>query len=146
MSESTVRTAIWTPGWYELDQTLVLGERQKYWFFQNPPTRSKRDQHPSADDELVFYNQLDSTKNCCVRYAKIVEMIHPQLGALMRIDTDGLDYIFYPVAGEEVIVNAEEDPGSIYDSNGTAEISDWSVFVKLTDVSEPANELAFTSG
>lgn len=149
MTETTIQTAIWTPGWYELDQTLVLGERQKYWFFQHPPTADGENSetlesanvNPDACG-LVFYNQLDSTKNCCVRYAKIVEMIHPQLGPLLRVDTDGLDYIFYPLDGPEVIVNAEEDPGTIYDSEVDLEISDWSLEVKLAEVSEPMGELA----
>jgi hypothetical protein len=83
----------------------------------------------------VFYNQLDSAKNCNVRYAKIEGIHHPQLGQLMRVDTDGLDYIFFPVEGEEIVVNAEEDPGSTYDSG--VQVDDWSVLVSLSDVSEP---------
>lgn len=131
MTESTIVNAAWIPGWYELDQTLVLGERQKYWFFQDPPEAM-----PLAKEvELAFYNQLDSTRNCVVRYARIVEMYHPVLGPLLKIDTDGLDYIFFPVEGEEVVVNAEEEPGSIYD--GDHSINDWTVMVKLSDVSEP---------
>ena len=89
--------------------------------------------------DLVFYNQLDSTKNCTVRYAKIVEMYHPQIGPLHRVDTDGLDYIFFPVDGEEIVVNAEEEPGSTYD--GQVVVDDWSVFVKLADVSEPVADV-----
>lgn len=132
MSEKTIHNAIWTPGWYELDQTLVLGERQKYWFFQDPPEECR---NRGSDLDLVFYNQLDSTRNCVVRYAKIMEMSHPQLGPLLRVDTDGLDYIFFPVDGEEVVVNAEEEPGVTY--NGDQEIEDWSVFVTLAEVSQP---------
>lgn len=130
-------TALWTPGWYELDQTLVLGERQKFWFFQTPPEECLK---ITADLDLVFYNQLDSSKNCNVRYAKIVEMTHPQLGELLRVDTDGLDYIFFPVGGEEIVVNAEEEPGTTYDEG--PEVSDWSVLVKLTEISEPVTNLA----
>jgi hypothetical protein len=131
MTDSSEKKALWTPGWYELDQTLVLGERQKYWFFNEPPEECVK---PGDDVDLVFYNQLDSSKNCVVRYARIAEMVHPQLGQLLRVDTDGLDYIFFPVEGEEIVVNAEEEPGSIY--NGGQQIDDWSVLVKLTEVSE----------
>ncbi len=140
MSETTLVTAIWTPGWYELDQTLVLNERQKYWFFQTSPELAGTNESVADPADLVFYNQLDSTKNCCVRYAKIVEIIHPQLGLLQRIDTDGLDYIFCPVDGDEVIVNAEEEPGTIYDDDNGNQIFDWSVLVKLAEVSEPMGE------
>ena len=136
MPDSNLTTALWTPGWYELDQTLVLGERQKYWFYQSPPA-SCLESSPNVD--LVFFNQLDSSQNCNVRYAKIVEMTHPQMGKLLKVDTDGLDYIFFPFDGEEVVVNAEEEPGVAYDrcvSDG-----DWSVIVTMTDVSEPVVDL-----
>jgi hypothetical protein len=144
MTEIALQTAIWTPGWYELDQSLALNQRQKYWFFQNPPVASTAeasvDESAGPIRDLVFYNQLDSSTNCCVRYARIVEMYHPQLGPLQRVDTDGLDYIFTPVDGEEIIVNAEEDPGATYDPE--LSISDWSVLVKLSEVSDPMSELA----
>ena len=136
MSAPTIQNALWTPGWYELDQTLVIGERQKFWFFQAPPEDC---QTLGENVDLVFYNQLDSTKNCSVRYAKIVEMHHPQLGQLLRVDTDGLDYIFVPVEGDEIVVNAEEDPGSTYEAG--VEVDNWSVFVQLTEVSEPVAEV-----
>ncbi len=136
MAPSTLLNAIWTPGWYELDQSLVLGERQKYWFFQHPPEDC---QSKAEQVDLVFYNQLDSTKNCVVRYAKILEMNHPQLGPLLRVDTDGLDYIFYPASGEEVVVNAEEEPGTTYDDS--LDIRDWSIQVKLGEISEPMEDI-----
>ena len=137
MSDSDQQTAIWTPGWYELDQTLVLGQRQKFWFFQTAPdsvsqTDSAGDQ---AGDGLVFFNKSDISENCVARFARIDEMHHARLGAILRVDTDGLDYIFFPVEGEEVIVNAEEEPGLAYDFDQP--ISDWSIQVKLSDVSEP---------
>jgi len=104
-SDGKQYTALWTPGWYELDQTLALGERQKFWFFQTPPDECQA----IADDlDFVFYNQLDSTQNCIVRYARIVEMHHRELGDLLKVDTDGLDYIFSPVDGDEIVVDAEE--------------------------------------
>ncbi len=132
MPDSHYQTALWTPGWYELDQTLVLGERQKYWFFQEPPAECLA---KPAEVDLVFFNQLDSAQNCNVRYAKIVEMTHPLLGSLLRVDTDGLDYIFYPADGEEIVVNAEEEPGVVYD--GDLVVSDWAIIVTLDEVSEP---------
>ena len=129
---ASYQTSTWIPGWYELDQTLSRGERQKVWFFQTPPDEVAVN-GPTPD--FIFFNQLDSTTNCQVRFAKVVEMIHPELGPLTKIDTDGCDYIFFPVDGEEVVVNAEEDPGNAYDEN--VNIDQWTVFVKLEDVSEP---------
>lgn len=138
MITDTTFTAIWTPGWYELDQTLVLGERQKFWFFDSPlELKELRESIDFEGYDFVFFNQLDSSVNCCIRYAKIVEIFHPQLGYLLKIDTEGLDYIFYPVDGEELIVNAEENPGEVSNEDGTEMINDWTVYVKLTEVSEP---------
>ena len=133
MSDSDQKDAIWTPGWYELDQTLVLGQRQKFWFFETAPDSMSAENQLQA--ELVFFNKTDTSENCVARYARIDEMCHAQLGAVLRVDADGLDYIFTPVEGEEVIVNAEEEPGQAYDLGES--ISDWSLHVKLSEVSEP---------
>jgi len=138
MSDSDQQTAIWIPGWYELDQTLVLGQRQKFWFFESPPESMATE---NADDGgLVFFNKSDVSENCVARFARIDEVSHPQLGAILRVDTDGLDYIFFPVEGEEVIVNAEEEPGLAYEMEPP--ISDWSLQVKLSEVSDPVLDIA----
>ncbi len=135
MSIKVTSKAIWTPGWYELDQSLVVGQNQRFWFFQTPPS--------TGNDEpidLVFFNQMASSANSQVRSARILDIEHTELGPLQRIDTDGLDYIFYPIEGNEVVVNAEEEPGTIYDDDDL-KISDWSVLVTLADVSEPVADL-----
>ncbi len=131
--------AIWTPGWYELDQTLVQGERRRYWYFAEAPNGIAESVDGEAID-FVFFNQLDSATNSVVRWSVISSMSHPQLGELTRIDTDGLDYIFVPKVGKEVVVNAEEEPGKIYDES--IQISDWTVNVTLSEVSSPLTETA----
>lgn len=141
MNEQAEQTAIWTPGWYELDQSLVVGgERQKFSFFQTPPESISYSFPAVGNSDLVFFNQLDSEKNCVVRYARIASIEHPLLGPLSRIDTDGLDYIFVCTNGREVVVNAEEEPGICYDSD--IEVSDWSVWVTLAEISAPVANLA----
>ena len=135
MSEQTqTLKAIWTPSWYELDQSLAVGIKQKFWFFQDKPTFSA-----SQDVDLVFFNQLDSEVNSVVRFAEIVDIHHDVLGPLTRVDTDGLDYIFVPVEGSEIFVNAEEEPGNAYDTE--FEIDDWTLLVTLQNVSEPICDL-----
>jgi len=57
----------------------------------------------------------------------------------MRVDTDGLDYVFALANGEEVMVNAEEEPGQTYDDD--CQIENWSVIVTLKEVSEPISEV-----
>lgn len=129
-TEHSTRTALWVPGWYELDQPLCVGENGRLWFYQKPP----RDLPDVESYDFVFFNQLSASANCQVRTAEVLSIEHPVLGNLARIDTDGLDYVFHPVDGVPIVVNAEEDPGC---SNENAEILDWSVSVRLGDVSEP---------
>ena len=102
--------ALWTPGWYELDQSLIVGERQKFWFFAKPPSDGDR---PVVD--FVFFNQMTNSAHAQVRYAKVQDIQHPELGPMQRVDTEGLAYLFYSVDGTEYVVNAEENPGSIND-------------------------------
>ena len=63
-------------------------------------------------------------------------MEHAELGQLLRVDTWGLDYILYPADGEEVVVDAEEQPGLVH-SGWPSIINDWTIHVHLVDVSEP---------
>ncbi len=127
--------ALWTPGWYELDQSLIVGQRQRFWFFAKPPVD---DNQPVVD--YVFFNQMAASANSQIRYAKVLDIEHPELGPLQRVDTEGLDYIFYPVDGTEFVVNAEENPGLIYGEEELV-IDDWSVIVTLADVSSPLAEV-----
>ena len=137
MTETQIHKALWKPGWYEMDQGLLLGHHQRYWFFQEIPDELRK-LEPQV--EFVFFNQLASGKASEVRYAKIIDMVHQQLGSLIRIDTDGLDYIFESISGEEIVVNAEEEPGTTDDPE--LQIEDWSVIVTLAEVSEPVADVA----
>jgi hypothetical protein len=136
MSIKVTHKALWTPGWYELDQSLVVGQHQRFWFFQTPPSTGANE-----PIDFMFFNQMASSANSQVRYARVLDIEHTDLGPLQRIDTDGLDYIFYPIDGNEVVVNAEEEPGKVYDNDEMA-IEDWSVLVTLADVSDPVADLA----
>ncbi len=131
MHDPTLKYALWIPAWFELDQPIAVGLRDRFWFFKNPPENC-----PAADDnEFVFFNQLLSDDNCEVRVATILSIEHPVLGQLHRIETDGLDYVIVRADETEILVNAEEEPGVTCEP-GLA-FSDWTVRVMLTDVSEP---------
>ncbi len=131
VTDQQTRLALWTPSWYELDQSLETGVTSRFWFFQSAPC-----DYPEVERyNFVFFNQLSSASNVQVREARVVQMKHAKLGPIQKIDAGGLDYIFFPVEGKEVIVNAEEDPGTVYDA--PLIITDWSIQVELADVSEP---------
>ena len=137
-TEQTTRRALWVPGWYELDQPLVAGENKRLWFYLTPPMDLATNLPEVESFDFVFFNQLSAAANCQVRVANVVSITHPQIGPLRQIDTDGLDYIFYPVEGESIVVNAEEEPGRVYDEG--IEIQDWTVSVELSKVSGPLSD------
>ncbi len=151
-----ITIAVWSPGWHKLDQSLELGQTERFWFFSNPET-SKHEEiqlghshdHESAEQNgnkisagatLYFFNQLRAEKGTSqVRSAKVVGIGHKELGQLRQIDTNGMDYIFVAMDGTEYVVNAEEEPGQLYDDE--TNISDWKFEVLLADVSDPLKEL-----
>ena len=132
MPESQTKNAIWIPSWYEMDQSVLVGTSCKFAFYQESPKLEI-----DNDYDLVFFNQLDSDANQEIRFALVREIYHQQLGQLMRVDTDGLDYVFTPIDGDDIFVNAEEEPGKAYETD----ISDWTLRVILENVSDPMNDL-----
>lgn len=136
-----VKRALWRPGWYRLDQPIGVGQFGRFAFFD--PTAESASQPPwpengfgSGPIELQFFNRtITDQKHPLFRFARVLEIIHPQLGPLERVDTSGLDYVFKPADGEEIYVNAEEEPGVAYDFDQP--VGDWSLLVTLDDVSEP---------
>lgn len=159
-----VKRALWRPGWYQLDQSIRLGQFERFAFFtpessslsmrpESKPSGKKPKQKTGkqkvgglpADPnsyiaggpiDLQFFNRTITDQiNPLVRFARVLEIVHPELGPLESVDTTGLDYIFKPVNGEEIFVNSEESPGEAYDLDKP--IKDWSLIVTLDDVSEP---------
>lgn len=130
----STKTALWTPAWYELDQSLRLQQIDNWCFFQRPPEALG----DAGNCDLVFFNALTDTSNAEFRRGRIMAIEHPTLGELASIHTHGLDYVFETVDGKRFTVNAEEDPGSSIEQDGELpEIDDWTVVVTLDDVSEP---------
>lgn len=130
------KTAIWIPAWHELDQSLMVGLRQKYYFFDQLPA-----EFATGDCDLMFFNGLAPGSNCDIRFAKVTSIVHPTLGEILRVDTMGLDYILYPADGEEVVLDAEENPGSVL-SGLDDPIAAWTLQVLLEEVSQPIADLA----
>ena len=122
--------ATWRPAWHELDQTLILDLRQRYFFFPSSMSSQQDDSEPA----LVFFNGVDPAIEGEVRFAKVVKIEHKDLGELLRVDTFGLDYILYPCSGEEIVVDADEEPGIV--RSGSGPVEDWSLRVTLTEISD----------
>lgn len=151
-----VKRALWRPGWYKLDQPIGVGQFSRFAFFAPEHSSLGTGRAGRADEakpaqadlnmeftggplDLQFFNRtISETHQPLFRFARVLEIIHPTLGPLERVDTSGLDYVFKPVGGDEIFVNAEEEPGVAYDFDQP--IADWSLLVTLDDVSEPQAE------
>lgn len=91
----------WEPDWYELDQCIVVGDIDFFYL---------------RKDNLYFANGLNPKLYECEVKAEILKITHPELGNIRGIITIGLDYSIYLGDGTVMIVNAEENPGKIYNS------------------------------
>lgn len=62
----------------------------------------------------------------------MLRLTHRRLGDLAEVAIRTFDYAFIPLSGDEIEVNAEEEPGVPYDSH--IQVSDWSLSVLLLPV------------
>lgn len=132
-SPHTTVLAIWQPGWHRLDQSIEVGQLARFWFFPRQDTADMQ-------CRLQFFNSTSSVETPVeIRTARIVSISHPELGSLSRIEADWLDYKFHGVNGEEFLVNADEEPGTLY--TALEPIENWACEVILRDVSEPLSDL-----
>lgn len=97
--------AAWVPGWYELDQPLVVGMTAEFSFWRDVPELLR------GPEPLVFHNSLRHAGEVLVAWGTIGAIRHPELGEVARVDTRGLDYRIVLVDQTEILVNAEEEPG-----------------------------------
>lgn len=105
----------WEPDWYELDQCIVVGDVDLFYL---------------TKDNLYFENGLSSSGKYEYEVkAEILKITHPELGEIRGIITIGLDYSIYLSDGTVIIVNAEENPGEIFNSQYA--VSGWSFEVQI---------------
>ena len=111
----------WTAAWYELDQTIIVGD--KAWFYL-----------PNDENKHSFFSDLYQSASFIRKRLEIMRITHPALGNVNGIVTIGLDYTFYLADGTVLEVNAEEHPGQIYDSSVV--IDDWTFDVEVNVLDE----------
>jgi hypothetical protein len=127
----------WVPGWYELDPPLEVGLTDEFAFWRVVPD------HLRGPEALVLYNTLWHSEDAVVARGTIVDIRHPKLGAVRKVDTSGLDYTIILADDTELTVNAEEEPGTLYERCGeqwrvsSRSVSDWRFVVVFESLSEP---------
>jgi len=104
----------WEPNWYELDQTVIVGDIDYFYLDK---------------DEKTFANDFTSSEDKEVR-GEIIKITHRELGELLGVLTIGLSYKFFLKDGKSIQVDAEENIGQIEYPNDI-KVNDWLFNVKL---------------
>jgi hypothetical protein len=127
----------WVPGWYELDPPLAVGGTGEFAFWRTVPDDLQ------GPERLVLYNTLWHPEDAVVARGKIAAIWHPELGAIHNVNTGGLDYTITLADGTELLVNAEEEPGKLFERAGnqwqesSRVVSAWRFIVEFESLSEP---------
>jgi len=99
------RRALWDPGWYNLDQSLKVGQRAELTFL---------DEDLAADRgyDLVFANTVGGRWHH--RWATVEGIEHAWFGAVDEVDTSEFgQYTFRFADGRWVAIEAEQEPGGV---------------------------------
>jgi len=126
--------AAWVPGWYALDQPLAVGLAGEFFFWGVVPEWLR------GPEGLVFYNTLWGSEEALIASGTIVAISNPELGEIREVDTksEPLDYLIHHADGTALGVNAEEEPGRLYEgSEWSSRIAnDWRLTVEFDSLSE----------
>jgi hypothetical protein len=131
-----VESVAWVPGWYELDAQLEVGQTDEFAFWRIVPD------HLCGPERLVLYNTLWHPEDAVIAHGTITSIWHPEFGAVRKVDTRGLDYTINLADGTQILVNAEEEPGKLYERSGDEweesqrAVSDWRFVVEFESLSE----------
>ena len=88
----------WTAAWYELDQTIIVGDKD--WFYL-----------PSNENNHSFFNELYQSNSFIRKKLEIDKISHPVLGDVKGIVAIGLDYTVYLADGTDLGPRAELNEG-----------------------------------
>ena len=121
--------ALWIPAWYELDPSIVVGVAEEFVFHQT-----------AANEALKFYS--GAKENDAVKATGTISAIkHNVLGDIESVDAQGLDYTLVLQDGRRLLVNAEENPGLVYEwvddswQPSDMVITDWTLTVQFASLS-----------
>ena len=111
--------AIWVPAWFELDQSVVVNDRDVFFFEMTAnPLRFSN----FTGDVPIFEAE-----------ATVVEIRHEVFGELRAILAEGLDYELIKADGSRIRIDAEQDPGRVYETEEI--LAPLQFTIELADVS-----------
>src|SRR5262245_29237609 len=126
----------WVPGWYELDPELEVGMEGEFMFWRIVPDFLR------GPERLVLYNDTWRPEQGMFAQGKIAAIRHPELGEIRKVNTRDLDYTITLMDGTVLGVNAEEEPGKLYEAgpggwvDSPRVVSDWRFEVVFESLSE----------
>jgi hypothetical protein len=126
--------ATWVPGWYGLDQPLAVGLTDEFAFWRILPEDLR-----GAPEGLVFYNTLWKPDDALMGNGTIMAISNPELGEIREVDTrPSLDYAIRLADGTTLQVDAEEEPGRLYEGStwSSRVVNDWGLAVEFDALSE----------
>jgi hypothetical protein len=135
--EGCMVVTAWVPGWYELDPWLEEGLTGDFAFWLVVP------EHLRGSEALVLYNDLWRPEDAVFARGTIATIEHPELGVVRVVDTQGLDYTLHLADGTELLVNAEEEPGRLWERVGgkwvdsTRVVTNWRFAIRFASLAEP---------
>jgi hypothetical protein len=128
--------AAWVPSWYALDQSLAVGLTGEFSFWRIAPDEALR----GGPERLVFYNLTWKPEDVLLGSGTIVAISNPELGDIREVDTrsEPFDYAFHLADGTSLEVNAEEEPGRLYEGSAWSSriVNDWRLTVEFDSLSE----------
>jgi hypothetical protein len=108
--------------WYELDQTIYQNQID-YFYIDKHHTEILNDF--ASDNDIEIRGKINSIKNT-------------EIGEILGFITYGLDYKMVFLNKEVYEINAEEEPGKIY-NNKLIQIKNWEFIVEIDVFEETGN-------
>lgn len=114
---------------FELDQSIAVGERKNFSFFTDPyfSEVTSLDFVPEGM-LLVFYNSLGYDKKKLVLDCTVRRIHHLEIGEVREINTNGFDYCIETLT-DTIRVDAEEQAGEVWE--GGSQPSGWLFTVEV---------------
>ena len=111
----------WEPYWYDLDQTIILGDKD--FFYLNNKGTGFANGFASTEDKEVL--------------AEVVKISHSDLGEVLGILAYGLSYKFFLEDGSFIQVDSEQEPGLIeHSTSSSLNVSNWVFKIELNVLEE----------
>jgi len=126
--------AAWIPYWYGLDQPLAVGVTDEFSFWQVVPD------HLRSAERLVFCNGLWKPEEASTGVGTIAAITNRELGAIRQVEIheDGCEYAIRLADGTILNVEAEQEPGRIYEPGSgwsSRVVADWRCIVDFESLS-----------